>query len=71
MKNAIGDREDMVVISGIHKGILHEVREVYYNAEHDYCMRHYLNNIKKNFKELSVDVNWKFINTDKAYRVEE
>ena len=71
MKNAIGDREDMIVISDRHEGILHEVKKVYPNAEHSYCMMHLLNNIKKNFSELSMNVNWKFINVAKAYRVEE
>ena len=61
----------MVVISDRHKSILHEVKEVYPNAKQGYCIRHLLNNIKKNFNELSVDVNWKFINTAKAHRVEE
>ena len=71
MKNTIGDRKEMVVISDRHNGILHRVKEVYPNAEHGYYMRHLLNNIKKNFNELIVDLNWKFINAAKAYRVEE
>ena len=57
LKNVIGDREDMVVISNRHEGILHGVKEVYLNVEHDHCMWHLLNNIKKNFNELLVDVN--------------
>ena len=57
MKNVISDQEEMVVISDRHKGILHGVKEVYPNVEHDYYMGHLLNNIKKNFNELIVDVN--------------
>ena len=53
----IGDREDMVVISDRHENILHGVKEVYPNAEHGYWSRHLLNNIKKNFNTLSMDVN--------------
>ena len=71
VQNAIGDWEEIVVISDRHEGILHGVKEVYPNVEHNYFMRHLLNNIRKNFSELLVDVNWKFINTTKAYRVEE
>ena len=71
VKNTIGNREDTVVISDKHEGILHGVKEVYPSVTHDYCIRHLLNNIKKNFNELSVYVNWKFINTTKTYRVEE
>ena len=37
MKNALGDREDMVMISDKHESILHEVKEVYPNVEHDYA----------------------------------
>ena len=56
VKNVIRDEEDMVVISDRHEGILHGVKEVYPNAEHNYCMRHLLNTIRKNFNELSMDV---------------
>ena len=42
-----------------------------HRTKHDYYMRHLLSNIKKNFNELSIDVNWKFINHAKTYRIEE
>ena len=66
VKNAISDREEMVMISDRQEGILHGMKEVYPNAKHGYCMRHLLNNIRKNFNKLTVDVNWKFINVAKA-----
>ena len=70
-KNVVGNREKIVVISDKHEDILHKVKKVYLNIEHNYCMRHLLNNINKNFNDLTVDVNWKFINAAKASGVEE
>ena len=57
VKHVIGNREEMVVITDKYKDILQEVKEVYPKAKHVYCMRHFLNNIKKYFHDLIVDVN--------------
>ena len=41
----------MIMIFDRHEGILHGMKAVYPNTKHGYCMRHLLNNIKKNFND--------------------
>ena len=71
LKEAIGNRDELTLISDKHLDIINAVKKVYPNAEHGYCMHYLLNNVKSNFKNVTPAVNWKFVNAAQAYNYEE
>lgn len=69
LKEAIGVRESMVVISDRHKSIAKAVSSVFPEAKIAACMQHLLSNLKVNFHHGAIEPF--FIRCAKAYTVSE
>lgn len=54
LKEAIGDHEDLCIISDRHKSIENAVRIVYPNAYHGICRQHLKQNLRVKFKSVGV-----------------
>lgn len=73
LKEAIGDRDELVVVSDRHQGIKKAVEKHYPYAQHGWCMHHLYCNLKTKFKTLPnfKGLHWKFNRAAKAYTIEE
>ncbi|CAH9104271.1 unnamed protein product [Cuscuta europaea] len=49
LKQAIGDRKDLCVVSDRNEGIINAVKQVFPYADHGYCVQHILGNITTKF----------------------
>ncbi|KAL5542974.1 hypothetical protein UlMin_010684 [Ulmus minor] len=67
LKEAIGDRDDLAIISDLNNSISSAVATVYPNAYHGLCMQHLKHTLKAKFKKIFLDD--LFCSAAKAYRV--
>ncbi|XP_050936236.1 uncharacterized protein LOC127144368 [Cucumis melo] len=67
IKNSLGDREDLVVISDRHLSIPKSVHNVFPNAEYCVCLQHLLKSLKLIYKDPIIDK--LFFRCGKAYTV--
>ena len=65
IKNSLGDREDLVVISDRHLSIPKSVHNVFPNAEYCVCLQHLLKSLKLIYKDPIIDK--LFFRCGKAY----
>lgn len=71
LKEAIGDREELTVISNMDTSISRALKKVYPNADHGVCTNHLLNNMQLKFGDIDKNQSTSFYNASKAYLVEE
>lgn len=73
LKEAIGDRDELVVVSDRHRGIISAVEKHYPYAEHGFCMHHLYCNLKSKYNHLPnfKGLHWKFDKAAKAYSIGE
>ena len=69
LKEAIGTRKDLVIVSDRKSSIPKAVEKVFLDASHGFCMQHLLRNLNSNFKCVHVDAI--FYRCVKAYRKED
>ena len=53
LKEEIGDRDDLAIISYRNEGIQNAVKKVYPDSHHGFCMQHWVHNVKAKFKSAS------------------
>ncbi|CAA3004504.1 FAR1-RELATED SEQUENCE 5-like [Olea europaea subsp. europaea] len=71
LKEAIADREELVIISSFDKSICKAIEKVYPNADHGICTHHLLNNLKVNFRKAGKEMPTYFYNASRTYLMEE
>ena len=69
LKEALGERDNMVIVSDRNTGIINAAKKVFPRAEHGFCAYHVKNNVKAKFKKLGKEFNWKFYGAAKAYTI--
>ena len=55
LRSAIGDREDLVIISDRNPSIPKAILKVYPQAQHGICMQHLYNNLSSRFKHVAIE----------------
>ncbi|KAL5560647.1 hypothetical protein UlMin_036858 [Ulmus minor] len=71
IKDVFGERPGHVIVSDRHRSINNAVKEVFPNAFHGICMYHLLNNLKNKFKTKTKELEQHYIQTAKAYNLQE